>query len=52
MSGFQWKVTFHTKNKEDLKMNKITSIGTNTKMAEIAELFDKDCKVTMIKMPQ
>lgn len=42
-----------TKNKEDLQMNKERQeINANTNMTEMLDLFDKDFKVTIIKMLQ
>lgn len=49
MPRFQWKLTFHRKNKEDLKLNiKRQSIDVNTEITEI-ELFDKKFETAMIK---
>lgn len=42
-----------TKNKEDLQMNKEgQEINANTNMTEMLDLFDKDFKVTILKMLQ
>lgn len=42
-----------TKNKEDLQMNKERQeINANTNMTEMLDLFDKDFKVTILKMLQ
>lgn len=52
-SRFQSKITRHTKNLEDLKLNlKRQVIDTNTKTAEMLELFDKDFRAAIIKMLQ
>lgn len=49
MPRFQWKLTFHRKNQEDLKLNiKRQSIDVNTEITEI-ELFDKKFETAMIK---
>lgn len=42
-----------TKNKEDLQMSKERQeINANTNMTEMLDLFDKDFKVTILKMLQ
>ena len=53
ISRFQFKITYHTKSQEDLKLNlKMQSIHVNTKMTEMLELFDKDFRADIIKMLQ
>lgn len=52
--GFNLKpLIMITKNKEDLQMNKERQeINANTNMTEMLDLFDKDFKVTILKMLQ
>lgn len=51
MSRFQLKITHHSKNQEDFKLNgKIQLIDVNTKMPELLELSDNDFKAVILKM--
>lgn len=53
MSRFQQKITGHTKNEEDLKLNaKRQLLDANTEKTEMLKLSDKDFKEVMIKMLQ
>lgn len=47
------KITLHTKNQENLQLNKQRqSTETNTEMIQMLELSDKNFKASVIKMLQ
>lgn len=49
MSRFELKITDHTMNQGDLKLNEERpSIDSNTEMIEILELSDEDFKAAII----
>lgn len=53
MLKFQFlKITHNTKNKEDPKLNEKKTLDANTEMTKMSELFDKNFKATITKMPQ
>ena len=53
MSRFQWKVTCHTKNQKDIKLNEIKKDNKDTTdMTDMLELSDEDFKAAIIKKLQ
>lgn len=49
MSRFQLKITYHTRNQKDLKLNEKNA---DTKMREILGLSEKNFKIALKKMLQ
>lgn len=48
---FQLKLTHHTKNQEDVKLNEERQlVDANAKTKQMLELFDKDFKANITKM--